>query len=155
MPLILGVARLVPFQPWLLELGLVERPDLSGTVEGLWIEPGQLLELINAWTLAQYALAVSYWLCPRLRPSVGPGRPYTYPDAVVLLTVIVMRVWRKGYESFTGWLARNSCLAEHLGIRPAARMDSWRPSVQPNCPAEPATWACCPSWSSLSVWYGS
>jgi hypothetical protein len=115
MQLVLWVARLVPFQQLLPELDLAERPDLSGTVEGLWIEPGQLLELINAWTLAQYALAVSYWLCPRLRPSVGPGRPYTYPDAVVLLTVIVMRVWRKGYESFTGWLARNRCLAKRLG----------------------------------------
>jgi hypothetical protein len=57
------------------------------------------------------------WLCPKLRPSVGPGRPYTYPDTVVLPTVIVMRVWRKGHESFTGWLARNKSLAERLGYR--------------------------------------
>ena len=101
MQLVLWISRLAPFQQLLPQLNLEERPDLSGTAEGLWIEPAQLLELINAWPLAQWAVAVTYWLHPALRPSTGPGRPYTYPDAVVLLTVIVMRIWRKGYESFT------------------------------------------------------
>ena len=115
MQLVLWISRLAPFQQLLPQLNLEERPDLNGTAEGLWIEPAQLLELINAWPLAQWAVAVTYWLHPALRPSTGPGRPYTYPDAVVLLTVIVMRIWRKGYESFTGWLARNSRLAVSLG----------------------------------------
>jgi hypothetical protein len=74
-----------------------------------------LLTLINGWQVAQWAISLSYRLQPRLRPSNGAGRKQTYPDATVLLSVIVMRVWRKGYESFSGWLGRNSTLAANLG----------------------------------------
>lgn len=48
MQLVLWISRLAPFQQLLPQLNLEERPDLSGTAEGLWIEPAQLLELINA-----------------------------------------------------------------------------------------------------------
>jgi hypothetical protein len=96
----------IDWTPW------VER---SRRLKRLWLEPGDLLTLIHAFALAEWAIQLSYRLHPALAPTVGPGAPLIYPDAVVLLTVIVMRVWRKGYESFTGWLAANTRLAESLG----------------------------------------
>ena len=97
------------------DLDVSERPDLRGTVKGLWIEPGALVTLINGWQIANWAIQLSYRLRPALPSRTGAGRKQTYSDATVLLTVIVMRVWRKGYESFTGWLARYPALAESLG----------------------------------------
>ena len=109
------VKKMMPLQSLLPDLDISERPDLRGTAQGLWIEPGALLTLINGWQVAQWAIVLSYWLQPALRPANGPGRKPTYAAATVLLTVIVMRVWRKGYESFTGWLGRNPTLAKSLG----------------------------------------
>lgn len=91
------------------------RPDLSGTSKGLWIEPDTLISLINGWQVAEWAIEMSYRWQPALKPHTGPGRKPTYDDATVLLTVIVMRVWRKGYESFTDWLERYTPLAQMLG----------------------------------------
>lgn len=113
--LIRFIGNLAPFQHWLPDLDLGERSELSGTTKGLWIDPGVLLELINAQIVAEWALRVTYRWHPDRQPTTGPGRRYTYQDTVVLLTMIVMRVWRKGYESFTGWLAHNPSLAKSLG----------------------------------------
>jgi len=104
-----------PFSLLLPEMDVSPRPDLSGTAQGLWIEPDTLLTLVNGWQIAQWAIEMAYRWQPALRPRLGPGRKLLYPDATVLVTVIVMRVWRKGYESFTGWLGRNTTLAQKLG----------------------------------------
>jgi hypothetical protein len=104
-----------PLRSLLPDLDVSDRPDLQGTAPGLWIEPGMLVTLINGWLIANWAIQLSYRLHPTLKARNGPGRKQTYTDDTVLLTVIVMRVWRKGYESFTGWLGRNPALAESLG----------------------------------------
>jgi len=106
---------LVPLPSLLRELDVSERPDISGTSKGLWIEPGRLIELVNGWQIAQWAIEMSYRLQPALKATTGPGAKRTYTDETVLLTIIVMRVWRKGYESFSGWLARCPELAQSLG----------------------------------------
>ena len=106
---------IIPARYLLAELDVSQRPDLRGTAKGLWIEPGSLLALINGWQIAAWAIDLTYRLRPSLQPGIGPGRPQTYSDVTVLLTVMVMRVWRKGYESFTGWLARYPALAQSLG----------------------------------------
>lgn len=97
------------------EVDVSERPEISGTPKGLWIEPGLLISLINGWVIAVWAVQVGYVLRPRLKPKNGVGAKVTYSDESILLTVIVMRVWRKGYESFSGWLSRNPTLAHSLG----------------------------------------
>lgn len=109
------IKKIMPLSNLLPVLDVSERPELRGTDKGLWIEPETLLNLINGWVVAQWAIELSYRLQPTLKASNGPGRKQTYSDATVLLTVIVMRVWRKGYESFTGWLGRHPALAESLG----------------------------------------
>lgn len=108
---------LIPLPALLSELDVSERPELSGTVKGLWITPATLVDLINGWEIAHWAIELSYRLRPALKPTTGPGAKQTYSDETVLLTVIVMRVWRKGYESFSGWLARHTDLAQSLGYR--------------------------------------
>lgn len=97
------------------DLDVSEKPELSGTERGLWIEPGALITLINGWLIADWAIRTSQQIRPILKPRSKAGVKPTYSDSSVLLTVVVMRVWRKGYESFTGWLARNSALAHALG----------------------------------------
>lgn len=104
-----------PLPQLLPDLDVSPRPDLQGTAKGIWIEPATLVTLINGWLIAEWAIQMTYRLKPALKPRPGPGHPLTYPDPTVLLTVIVMRVWRKGYESFTGWLGRNSALGQSLG----------------------------------------
>lgn len=107
--------NMIPLQYLISDLDVSKRSDVQGTAKGLWIEPGTLVSLINGWQIANWAIELSYRLHPSLKPTNGAGRKQAYCDATVLLTVIVMRVWRKGYESFTGWLARNPALAESLG----------------------------------------
>lgn len=113
--LVVLLKKIIPLHLLLPELDISPRPDLSGTVKGLRIEPETLINLINGWQVAEWAIALTYRWQPRLKASPGPGRKQIYPDATVLLSVIVMRVWRKGYESFTGWLGRNTDLAQKLG----------------------------------------
>jgi hypothetical protein len=120
------VKKMMPLQFLLPDLDISERPDLGGTAKGLWIEPGTLLTLINGWQVAQWAILGSYRLRPALKSTNKRGRKQTYADATVLLTVIVMRVWRKGYESFTGWLGRNPALAESLGYTVSGPQGQWQ-----------------------------
>lgn len=100
------VKKIITLPDWLPDWDVSEHPEWRGTVKGLWIKPGMLLTLINGWQVAQWAIAISYRLQPRLRAKQGPGRQQTYSDATVVLSVVVMQVWRKGYESFSGWLGR-------------------------------------------------
>ena len=109
------VKKVIALPKWLPDWDVREHWEWRGTTKGLWIEPEMLLTLINGWQVAQWAISLSYRLKPRLRAGNRAGRKQTYPDATVLLSVIVMRVWRKGYESFSSWLNRNSTLAVRLG----------------------------------------
>jgi hypothetical protein len=113
--LILFVKKIITIPDWLPDVDVSEHPEWRGTTKGLWIEPGILLTLINGWQIAQWAIALSDRLQPRLPSGKRAGRKQTYTDATVLLSVIVMRIWRKGYESFSGWLGRNPILAANLG----------------------------------------
>lgn len=116
MQLVSIIAHMVPLQRWLPTLELGPRLEFDQSPQGLWIEPGDVLELINAWQVASWALAVATVINPAIAFEPGKrGAPLLYPNEVVLLTTIVMRLWRKGYESFTSWLARNPKLARQLG----------------------------------------
>jgi len=115
LPAILTRPNKVSLSAWLPQADWSPWANQMQRVKHLWLEPVDLLTLIQAYALAEWALYMSYRLMPALQPGHGPGAPYMYSDAVVLLTVIVMRIWRKGYESFTDWLAANERLAESLG----------------------------------------
>ncbi|MEW6405096.1 MAG: transposase [Chloroflexota bacterium] len=107
--------NITPLRKIIQALDVSEKPEMRGTSRGLWIEPGQLITLINGWIIAEWAIRTSQRIRPMLERRNKAGAKQAYSDSSVLLTVIVMRVWRKGYESFTGWLARNPALAHSLG----------------------------------------
>ena len=83
----------------------------------LRLSPEQLLEVIHAHVLAEWALRMT-WLVRKPRLPRGPGgRPSSYPDSVILLMSVVQTTWRKSYEQLVDWVATNEGLALALGFR--------------------------------------
>jgi len=110
-------------QEWHVPLELSPLP-LLGSGKGLWVDPVALIQVLNGWALAEWAIrtvqGVQFWALPKPR---GPGAPPVYRDESVLLTLLVA-AWRLSYESITDWLARYDALAEML------RYDNFNPSGQ-------------------------
>ena len=83
----------------------------------LRLSPEQLLQVIHAQELAEWALRMTQ---PLRRPRLprGPGgRPMIYPDSGVLLMAVVQTTWRKSYEQIVDWMATNAALALVLGFK--------------------------------------
>jgi hypothetical protein len=101
-------------QEWHAPLELSPLPN-KGSDKGLWVDPVALIQVLNGWALAEWAIGtaqrVQFWALPRPR---GPGAPPVYRDESVLLTSLVAAAWRLSYESITDWLARYDALAEVL-----------------------------------------
>ncbi len=106
--------RCIPME-WQVPLELSPVP-MRGSDQGLWIDPVTLIDLLNGWKLAQWAIQASrrlqFWTLPE---PVGAGAPETYCDESVLLTSLVAAAWRLSFERITEWLARYEALAEALG----------------------------------------
>jgi hypothetical protein len=82
----------------------------------LRLSPEELLLIINAHALADWALAMSHFLiAPRLPRGPG-GRPASYRDSSILLMAVVQTTWRKSYEQTVDWVATNETLALALGF---------------------------------------
>lgn len=100
---------------WQVRLELSPLPD-QGSDKGLWVDPVALIDLLNGWELAEWAIRTAqqlqFWALPKPR---GPGAPPTYRDESVLLTSLVVAAWRLSYERITDWLERYDALAEALG----------------------------------------
>lgn len=86
---------------------------------GLWITPVRYLDVINAYALARWALAVDRYLHSLFFLSLPSGSPAgcnpTYTDETILLTSLIAGAWRCGYEKMTRWLRRDDELAWALG----------------------------------------
>src|SRR5512147_1714330 len=95
----------------------VDLTSLSGKEKGkLWLSPEQLLDVIQAWTLAEWALAQARRLCPPALPKGPGGKPQRYRDASILLMALVQTVWRKSYEQIVDYVATHAGLALALGF---------------------------------------
>ena len=82
----------------------------------LRLSPEQLLVVIHAHALAEWALWQTQLIQkPRLPKGPG-GRPTTYSDSVILLMAIVQTTWHKSYEQMVDWVATNEGLALALGF---------------------------------------
>jgi len=101
-------------QEWHVPLELSPLPN-KGSDKGLWVDPVVLIQVLNGWALAEWAIGtaqrVQFWALPKPR---GPGAPPIYRDESVFLTSLVAAAWRLSYESITNWLARYDALAEVL-----------------------------------------
>lgn len=81
---------------------------LTGKERGkLRLSPEQLLQVIHAEALSEWALTMAYRFSrPRLKKRAGAS--HTYRDSNMLLMAIVQSVWRKSYYSLTAHLGRRS-----------------------------------------------
>ncbi len=77
-----------------------------------------LIEHLQLLTFARKVLAFAFRLLPLQLPS-GRGRPDLYPDEVILVTLIVMRVWQLSPREMVRRLHRWPKLAEACGYLPA------------------------------------
>ena len=101
-------------------LHVIPNLDLSNipskTSGKLRLGPVELLRIVNAYVLADWALAMSHSLiAPRLPRGPG-GRPARYRDSSVLLMAVVQTTWRKSYEQMVDWVATSEGLALALGF---------------------------------------
>jgi hypothetical protein len=84
----------------------------------LRLGPEQLLVVVQAHALADWALVMSHFLvAPRLPRGPG-GRPARYRDSSILLMAVIQTTWRKSYEQMVDWVATNEALALGLGFSP-------------------------------------
>lgn len=82
----------------------------------LKLGPAQLLMVIHAQELADWALRMARpFLRPRLRGGPG-GRPALYQDYSILLMAIVQTVWRKSYDQIIDLVRSDRSLADVLGF---------------------------------------
>lgn len=90
---------------------------ISGKAVGkLKLTPEQLLTVIQAQALAEWALQVTRpFLRPRLKRGPG-GRPLLYQDSSILLMAVVQTAWRKSYDQVVDYVRTHSDLAHQLGF---------------------------------------
>jgi hypothetical protein len=95
----------------------VDFSPLPGKPKGkLKLTPEQLLLVIHAQELAEWALQTRERFQPsRLKRGPG-GRPAIYRDSSILLMAVVQTVWRKSYEQIVDWVATQRELAVALGF---------------------------------------
>ena len=82
----------------------------------LRLSPEQLLSAIQAWPLAEWALAMTHRLRPPALPQGPGGRPQQFRDVSILLMALVQVVWRKSYEQIVDYVATHAELALALGF---------------------------------------
>ncbi|HXF84686.1 MAG TPA: transposase [Anaerolineales bacterium] len=81
----------------------------------LRLSPEQLLQVIHAQALAEWALAMAHRFSrPQLKKRAGA--PQKYRDSSILLMAIVQSVWRKSYEQIVDSVATHPDLAEQIGF---------------------------------------
>jgi hypothetical protein len=86
---------------------------------GLWIDPVRFLALLDGPALAAWACAAARHFRPALPAGRHPGgAPRLYRDETILLTMLVLRAWRRSLETMADWLARDAALAAALGYAP-------------------------------------
>jgi hypothetical protein len=96
---------------------ILDLTPLPGKAVGkLKLSPEQLLIVIHAQALAEWALmAVGPFLRPRLKRGPG-GRPASYRDSSILLMAVVQTAWRKSYDQMIDYVRNNPGLAHQLGF---------------------------------------
>ena len=96
---------------------ILDLSPLPGKVVGkLKLSPEQLLIVIHAQALAEWALLVTRpWIRPRLKRGPG-GRPAIYRDSSILLMAVVQTAWRKSYEQVVDYVRTHPDLAHQLGF---------------------------------------
>jgi len=90
---------------------------ISGKAVGkLKLSPEQLLSVIQAQALAEWALrATRPFFRSRLKRGPG-GRPQLYQDSSILMMAVVQTAWRKSYDQVVDYVRTHPDLAHQLGF---------------------------------------
>ena len=82
----------------------------------LRLSPAQVLQAIQAYAVAAWAIEKARRFQPRRLPGGPGGRPRRYSDASILLMAVVQALWRKSYRQMVVWVALDGGLAQALGF---------------------------------------
>ena len=82
----------------------------------LRLSPAQVLQAIQAYAVAAWALEMARRFRPRRLPRGPGGRPRRYSDASILLMAVMQALWRKSYRQMVDWVALDTGLAQALGF---------------------------------------
>ncbi len=82
----------------------------------LRLSSAQVLQAIQAYALATWALEQARRFQPGRLPKGPGGRPPRYSEASILLMAIMQALWRKSYRQIVDWVALDPTLAQALGF---------------------------------------
>lgn len=91
--------------------------------EDPFIFSSQMVRELRLMTLARFIVMLSDWWRPALTAGAG-GRPVTYRDESILVTIFVMSVWQVSPETMVRRLRRWPELALSCGFRPGGVISS-------------------------------
>ena len=91
-------------------------PEKRRTRGHLHLGPAHVLQAIQAYAVAAWALETTRRIQPRRLPKGRGGRPRRYSDAAILLMAVVQALWRKSYRQIVDWVAIDVSLAQALGF---------------------------------------
>jgi hypothetical protein len=108
---------LLKIEPVKLNLPLIELSPLPAKVsKRLWISPAEMLHLISAFTLAQWAIQASQGGRPALPAPPRRGPKVVYQDASILVVALVQVAWQLGYEEVIDYFRGQPSAAEQAGF---------------------------------------
>jgi len=81
----------------------------------LWVEPSELVRILHAPQLAEWALATSQWQ-PRLPEAVRRGRKVVYRDSSILVMALIQVAWQMSYEEIVDYLRSHPATAQAIGF---------------------------------------
>jgi hypothetical protein len=96
---------------------ILDLSPIPGKAVGkLKLSPEQLLRVIQAQALAEWALRLTRpFIHPHLKQGPG-GRPALYRDSSILLMAVVQTAWRKSYKQVVDYVRTHPELARELGF---------------------------------------
>lgn len=110
---------LLKIEPVQLDLPQIELSPLPAKVsKRLWISPAEMLHLISAFTLAQWAIQTSRGFRPALPVPTRRGPKVVYQDASILVVALVQVAWQLSYEEVIDYFRGQPSAAEQAGFRP-------------------------------------
>ena len=88
------------------------------TSRRLWVSPTQFLQMVNAVTIAQWALTVSQQWRPTLPQPTRRGPKQVYQDSSIVVMALVHVAWQMSYEEVVDYFRAHAEAAQAAGFPP-------------------------------------
>jgi len=100
----------------LLTLPSIDLAELPAKVsKRLWIEPGEMVNCIQALSLAEWAMRMSQ-VRQALPEMVRRGRKTLYRDSSILVMALIQVAWQLSYEDVVDYLRSHTATAAAIGF---------------------------------------